>query len=341
VSAFDGWLAGACALAGELAVYAGLAAGAAASGRGDVWALATGAAVLLGLRKVVRLCLTGPSNTNARAAGGRAARSTIFRNGIILPPMRKLVGGGRAFNAGIQECGSWSGEQVAQGRGPGMPEQGTGTRGHRDGRHRDGKHRDGRHPSGRLQADPVRSALSVLVGRLLALPAGERALVITFTAALYGTRITLLTLTGWGAVALAWAMVAGRGAGRYPRRGGRRGGAAGGGGLAAGVAGCRDDGPIAQFAGRVVHGQLVPLPPAVAGLIATVLLAALGLAEPVGPVLLTPVAAMLLAAPGPLTRTTGRWTGWPRRWCRPGSTSTCRARLCRGRSRPVTFGLLG
>ena len=29
VGAFDGWLAGACALAGELAVYAGLAAGAA------------------------------------------------------------------------------------------------------------------------------------------------------------------------------------------------------------------------------------------------------------------------------------------------------------------------
>jgi hypothetical protein len=64
------------------------------------------------------------------------------------------------------------------------------------------------------------------------------------------------------------------------------------------VAACRDDGAIARFTGRVVRGQLAPLPPAVAGLIATVLLATLGLADLAGPVLLTPVAAMLLAAPG-------------------------------------------
>jgi hypothetical protein len=64
------------------------------------------------------------------------------------------------------------------------------------------------------------------------------------------------------------------------------------------VAAARDDGPIARFAGAVVRGQLVPLPPAVAGLTATVLLATLGLHGLAGLVLLTPVAAMLLAAPG-------------------------------------------
>ena len=47
-----------------------------------------------------------------------------------------------------------------------------------------------------------------------------------------------------------------------------------------------------------MRGQLAPLPPAVAGLFATVLLAVLGLHGLAGPVLLTPVAAMLLAAPG-------------------------------------------
>jgi hypothetical protein len=47
-----------------------------------------------------------------------------------------------------------------------------------------------------------------------------------------------------------------------------------------------------------VRGQLVPLPPALAGLTATVLLATLGLRDLAGLVLLTPVAAMLLAAPG-------------------------------------------
>src|SRR5580692_3164802 len=63
VGAFDGWLAGACALAGELAVYAGLAAGA-APGQTRVWALATAAGVLLAMRKVARLCRP------ARAAAG-------------------------------------------------------------------------------------------------------------------------------------------------------------------------------------------------------------------------------------------------------------------------------
>src|ERR1700729_112819 len=54
VGAFEGWLASICAIAGELAVYAGLAAGA-APGERQVWALATAAAVLLGMRKVARL----------------------------------------------------------------------------------------------------------------------------------------------------------------------------------------------------------------------------------------------------------------------------------------------
>ena len=56
--AFDGWLAGLCALAGELAVYAGLAAAAvspADPGQPRVWALATAAAILLGMREAARL----------------------------------------------------------------------------------------------------------------------------------------------------------------------------------------------------------------------------------------------------------------------------------------------
>src|ERR1700729_2053829 len=111
VGAFEGWLASICAIAGELAVYAGLAAGA-APGERQVWALATAAAVLLGMRKVARLI--------------RPAR-------------------------------------------PGR-------------------------------------ALAVLAARVPALPAGERAVVITVTAAVYGTRMSLLVLTWWGAVALAWAV---------------------------------------------------------------------------------------------------------------------------------------
>src|SRR5258707_588853 len=135
VGAFDGWLAGACALAGELVVYAGLAAGA-APGQARGWPPAPPAALLLGVRQVAR---PGPdSQAGTAPAPGTAAR-----------------------------------------RGPG----------------------------------PVRRT---------------------------------------------------------------------------DMAAARDDGPLARFAGALVRGQLVPLPPAVAGLTATVLLATLGLRDLAGLVLLTP-----------------------------------------------------
>jgi hypothetical protein len=61
---------------------------------------------------------------------------------------------------------------------------------------------------------------------------------------------------------------------------------------------CRDDGPLARRAGSLVRGQLVPLPPALAGLTAILLLAAAGMGDLPGILLLTPAVAMLLAAPG-------------------------------------------
>ncbi len=216
VGAFDGWLAGVCALAGELAVYAGLAAGA-APGQNRVWALATAAAILLGMRKGARLIRPHPPAAPARPEP---------------PPAAERPGPGRA--------------------------------------------------------------LALAAARLLGLPAGVRAVVITVTAALYGTRTALLVLTWAGAVALAWT-IAGPRAGNGPARTASRPEAAL---RPADVVTARDDGPLARFAGAIVRGQLVPLPPAVAGLTATVLLATLGLHDLAGLVLLTPVAAMLLAAPG-------------------------------------------
>ena len=140
--------------------------------------------------------------------------------------------------------------------------------------------------------DPPRLRPGVLIGQVLAVPAWARALVITGTASYYGNRTALLVMLYCAAVALAWSLVAGphrpRAVDRVTDLAAQPGG----------VAACRDDGPLARFAGALVHGQLVPLPPAVAGLIATVLLAALGLGVLDGLVLLTPVAAMLLAAPG-------------------------------------------
>jgi hypothetical protein len=214
---FAGWLAVCCGWAGELAVYAGLAVGAAGS-PAIAWKLATGAAMLFALRKVTRLC-------RSAQAGHPAARP----------------------------------------------------------------------PDAAAPPDTARFSIGMLAGQVLAVPAWLRALVITAAAAYAGNRTALLAITCCGAVALAWALVAG------PHRPGEPAADQAGDGpadLPGGVAACRDDGPIARVAGALVHGQLVPLPPAVAGLIATVLLAGLGLGSLAGLVLLTPVAAMLLAAPG-------------------------------------------
>jgi hypothetical protein len=129
----------------------------------------------------------------------------------------------------------------------------------------------------------ARSPLSLLAGRLIALSTGERTVVIAVTAPLWGARITFLALIVWGAAAAAWELAQRLWAPGRP---------------AGGIAACRDDGPAARLVGRLVRGQLMPLPPALAGLSAIVLLAALGLGNLTGVLLLAPVAAMLLAAPG-------------------------------------------
>lgn len=69
-------------------------------------------------------------------------------------------------------------------------------------------------------------------------------------------------------------------------------------GALATIAAYRDDGAAAVWLSRVVRGQFVPLPPAVAGLAATAFLAWLGMRNLPGVLLLTPLVVMLLAAFG-------------------------------------------
>lgn len=64
------------------------------------------------------------------------------------------------------------------------------------------------------------------------------------------------------------------------------------------VVALRDDGAAARWAGRLVQGNLIPLPPALAGLVATSLLAVLGARDLAGFIVLTPPVVMMLAAPG-------------------------------------------
>ncbi len=60
----------------------------------------------------------------------------------------------------------------------------------------------------------------------------------------------------------------------------------------------RDDGPISLWLGRLVEGRIPPIPPLIVGLFVTAALAALGMANLSGVLLLTPVEAMLLAGLG-------------------------------------------
>lgn len=71
-----------------------------------------------------------------------------------------------------------------------------------------------------------------------------------------------------------------------------------GSGFAGDIVAARDDGPLASRIGRLVQGQLPPLLPAIVGVMVTAVLAALGMRNLPGLLLLTPAVAMLLAALG-------------------------------------------
>jgi hypothetical protein len=119
----------------------------------------------------------------------------------------------------------------------------------------------------------------------------------------FGPRVTLLVLLCWGAVASAY-LLTGRMVGSalmtallgkpgvpgpQPRT------------TPAGIddlAAYRNDGWMAREVGLIVSGRLTPLLPAAVGVVVTAVLAALGLANLPGVLMLTPVEAMLLAALG-------------------------------------------
>ncbi len=127
-----------------------------------------------------------------------------------------------------------------------------------------------------------RQILSGSGGRSLAPAGAGRLALIAAATPVWGARTALLALLAWGIVGTGYAMTSRLAAGEAD-------------GI---VARCRDDGEIARWLGRLVRGNLAALPPALAGLAATATLALLGLQNLPGLLVLTPVVAMLLAAPG-------------------------------------------
>ena len=134
-----------------------------------------------------------------------------------------------------------------------------------------------------------RSALRT-VEQALTFPAGERYAVIAATSVFFGPRLTFLILLGWGGLAAGYLL-----AGQIARSARPSDAAWPEDGV---LPAYRDDGALSSWIGALVDGRLPPLPPILVGLLVTGVLAALGLGNLPGILVLTPVEAMMLAALG-------------------------------------------
>jgi len=130
-----------------------------------------------------------------------------------------------------------------------------------------------------------RSVLRTLE-QAVTLPAGERFAVIAVTAVFFGPRVTFVLLLAWGVVAAGYvlAVQTARSA-ALTRPDGE-------------LAAYRGDGIVSRWVGGLVQGRLPPLPPLLAGLLVTGVLAALGMGNLSGILVLTPIEAMMLSALG-------------------------------------------
>ena len=135
-----------------------------------------------------------------------------------------------------------------------------------------------------------RSVVLRTLEQAITFPVGERFVVIVVTAVFFGPRLTFLVLLGWGVLAAGYVLAgqAARSAGLDPVTRPAEGG----------LAAYRGDGIVSRWIGSLVQGRLPPLPPVLVGLFVTSVLAALGLGNLPGILVLTPVEAMMLAALG-------------------------------------------
>ena len=130
---------------------------------------------------------------------------------------------------------------------------------------------------------------------VLTMPAGGRILLVGIVAPVWGPRAALLALADWAIVSIACGL-----AGRVrPQVAADElsGGQPAPSGLSP-LRQLRDDGALARALGNLVRGTLLPLPPAILGLLAVAALSVLGLHGLPVVLMVVPVIVLLLAAPG-------------------------------------------
>ncbi len=150
----------------------------------------------------------------------------------------------------------------------------------------------------------TRGVLTRVLNHVLGAGPGARVLIAWLALAIHGPRIALFIVLAievlTACLAVARRARQGIGARRRPVPAAARAtaDAPAESGATALLRACRDDGPVAAWAGRLVQGKLAPLPPLLIGLTATILLAVLGMRNLPGVVTLAPLIVLLLAAPG-------------------------------------------
>jgi len=149
--------------------------------------------------------------------------------------------------------------------------------------------------------DHPEGALRRFCAALLTMPTGGRILLIGLVAPLWGARAALLALLEWAIISIAYGL-AGRAAEGVITNDDRSSS-----GRTSVLLRLRDDGALARTLGTLVRGSLLPLPPAVLGLLAVSALAVLGLHDLPGVLMIAPAVVMLLAAPGSAHPHTGRF----------------------------------
>jgi hypothetical protein len=165
--------------------------------------------------------------------------------------------------------------------------------------------------------------------QVITLPAGERYAAIAVTAILAGPRLTFLLLLAWGVVAVGYLLTRPT---ADPEEAATQDGR---------LAAYRGDGVLAYKLGGIVRGTLPPLLPVFVALLVTCVLAALGLANLPGGLIVLPLIVTLFPALGARHRHDGRLD-----WLAPPlvQTSECVFLAALGFSRhiaaPLVFALL-